>query len=90
MKRNKERTFLNVTMIVIFIMIGLWTIDIGVSGMVLTESTGVMISASNGWWVRSSAQQYHIGLYMVIIGMIGLLSYINHLYHAKDVNVRIK
>jgi len=53
-------------------MIALWSIDIGVSGMVLEKDLGVEMGASNGWWVRSPAQQYHLGLYFAMAGTLTL------------------
>lgn len=54
-------------------MIGLWTIDIGVSG-IATEpflKEGHKISATNGWWSRTPAQEYHLGIWLVIAGILG-------------------
>lgn len=61
-----------------FIMLGLWTIDIGVSGMINNSPV------TNGWdWgTRSAVQQYHIGLWLVGIG--ALISVISSIFGIID------
>jgi len=47
------------------IMLGLWTIDISVSAMAISKSTGNQVLVTSGWWTRSPILQYHIGLYII-------------------------
>jgi len=56
---------------VFFTVAGLWAIDIGASAMI-AQSAGIDMKVSNGWFVRSGIQQYHMGLYMVTIAMLFL------------------
>ena len=49
---------------IVFIGLGMWAIDIGVSGMVND------LPCTNGFFTRDSIQQYHIGLWMVGISSV--------------------
>ncbi|RKX50046.1 MAG: hypothetical protein DRP38_01810 [Thermotogae bacterium] len=57
-----------------FVMMGLWAIDIGVSGMV----SGFSVTNGWDWGTRTAVQQYHIGLWLVGIGT--LLSVMSSLF----------
>jgi len=45
-----------------FILFGLWSVDIGVSGMLIDGS-----SVSGFSFVRSPVQQYHLGLVVLVV-----------------------
>lgn len=56
-------------------MMGLWAVDIGVSGMVINaQHPNLNVMAINGWFVREPVQQYHIGLWLIGIGMIIIIN----------------
>ena len=57
-----------------FVMLGLWAIDIGVSGMV----SGFSVTNGWDWGTRTPIQQYHIGLWLVGIGT--LLSVVSSIF----------
>ena len=57
-----------------FVMMGLWAIDIGVSGMV----SGFSVTNGWDWGTRTAVQQYHIGLWLVGIGT--LLSVVSSIF----------
>lgn len=58
-----------------FIMLGVWAIDIGVSGIAINaQHPNLDIIATNGWWTRQPVQQYHIGLWLVGIGVIIIIN----------------
>jgi hypothetical protein len=57
------------TIAIFVICLGMWAIDVGVSGMLMEAQMGVEIYAGNGWQFRRAVQQYHMGLYLVIAGM---------------------
>lgn len=61
-----------------FIMIGLWAIDIGVSGM----ANGFSVTNGWEWGTRAAIRQYHIGLWLVGIG--ALLSVMSSLFGIID------
>jgi hypothetical protein len=50
--------------------IGIWSVDIGVSGMRIGRET------TSGYWDRDSIQQYHLGLYLIEISTLLLVSLI--------------
>jgi len=52
---------------------GLWAVDIGISGMLNTDGF-----ITNGWFVREPTQQYHIGLWFIEIGitLIAIVSFV--------------
>lgn len=68
-------------LMLIFLVSGLWAIDIGFSGTVVSIQTGETIMATNGDFVREPIQQYHMGLYLVIlssfINMVLLAYYVS-------------
>ena len=75
MKDFSKDTLLIVELIVVLlcffiIMVGLWAVDIGVSGMIYKAQTGVELLAGNGYEFRNACQQYHNGLYLVFAGII--------------------
>ena len=57
-----------------FVMLGLWAIDIGVSGMM----NGFSVTNGWDWGTRTPIQQYHIGLWLVGIGT--LLSVVSSIF----------
>jgi NADH:ubiquinone oxidoreductase subunit 3 (subunit A) len=72
---------------IFFVMLGIWAIDIGVSGMVLNAQYSLNIVATNGWWSRDPCVQYHIGLYFVMFGIIiTILVAISSIVFVKNTN----
>jgi len=67
--KSQHKIYCLILVIIFFflIMMGVWAIDIGVTG---TEND---LSITNGWWTRDPCQQYHIGLLLVIIGTLLLV-----------------
>ena len=68
-------TIFVVLLCVYIIVLGLWSLDIGASAMILNaqlKSNGIdsTIIAGNGWQFNDACQQYHVGMYLVIAGML--------------------
>ena len=71
-KNEKQLAITALVLLCVFLTVsGLWAIDIGATTMV-AQSAGINMKVSNGWFVRSGIQQYHMGLYMVTIAMLFL------------------
>jgi len=67
MKGLRQLTVLTVIILgLFFVMLGLWAIDIGVSGMI----SGFSVTNGWDWGTRTPVQQYHIGLWLVGIGTL--------------------
>lgn len=81
-KQFSRQTLLSIEIIVLMlcvftILLGVWSVDVGASGMVLEAQTGVEVLAGNGFVFRSACQQYHVGLYLLFAGVLlmgGLLA----------------
>lgn len=59
---------------IMVVMVGLWAIDIGASAMILNSGMdlngGAEIIVGNGWHFREPFQQYHMGIYLTLAGML--------------------
>ena len=74
---NRILFFLKIFLIILgvfLVVVGLWCVDIGVSGMVLTAGSNLNVEVTNGFFSRSSCQQYHAGLWLVAAGMFMLVA----------------
>lgn len=46
--------------------VSIWCIDVSVSAMILSVQGGQELVMTNGFWTRTPAQTYHIGLWFAI------------------------
>jgi len=85
MKIEKRDWILIVIVLVAFIILSLWCIDISVSAMITARvNPNVEAIVTNGWYKRDAMQAYHIGLYGVFISSL-ILSFIAvHMLTKKD------
>jgi hypothetical protein len=59
-------------MLVAFAFLGLWSIDISVSVMLVGAAMGDSVYLTNGFWITNPGQLYHVGLWLLSISVICL------------------
>lgn len=69
----KKSSWIQITVVaVFFFLIGIWTVDTGVSAMVTAAQNGNEMGATNGFWARTPVKQYHLGLLIVLLSSLFL------------------